>query len=752
MRLLLLAPWQVATRVFQATVSGRRGAVPVAQPPCGYVNTGSQGCALWPQQQPQTQQEQQQVPEGEGGQQRTAEELRMQTAEACAAVAVYFEQVRFAHICITTTQGDHPTSVKDAAISGEDWARTVPAVRLLVRLLPEMGTRGAVGRLPGMWTRLVAAVTPRLLEPEVLEEDAMGLLADAGLLLRLQIDWRGNLLPLAPLQPMPVAADTAAAQPFGHCPSLSLRLALEAGLLPALERLLRAAFVEQPAAAGGGQAARQEVLERRARIATCAVGCLLLTSGVFPALLAHAPVAELVPLLATLACVQRQLAAASHTLRLRKLTDFASVLPAATSTPTEFSVGERWAPMLTALAQQVRVGLEWTASAPPHPQPPAIHLWLWRFRIDVRWLAAAGGAPPPGLAAAAAQQRRMQSLMCLWWAPAVMPVQMDFLLNVHRFEDKEAGAVLSVWLECALETLHLQLCVCRACARAHLAYWGAHEEGCRAGGSGGVTAGDISGSAGNSSGSLAVGAGGNSETTSKVAAGAAAQCMEVAMEEWRLRVADRRPQMERLYEAVLTLLSLKPMRAAEEAEVRKEAARREVSSGNAAAANSAAGAGIATGSSGSGSSGGGFRLRTVGELLASTGTALLDLIEQDTLCAALAWREQTADVLGPAVGTSPSMPPAPSQPPPPPYVLVPAAARAVLYKYGGLAQRPAMESLLLPLQGPGEEEVKERAWACPFLDPPAQQVRSPPYQQQVTVTPCLPRPARHCASPSCLVA
>eukprot|EP00198_Chlamydomonas_reinhardtii_P010170 XP_001699507.1 predicted protein [Chlamydomonas reinhardtii] len=489
---------QVATRVFQATVSGRRGAVPVAQPPRGYVNTGSQGCALWPQQQPQPQQ----VPEEEGKQQRAADELRLQSAGACAAVAVYFEQ------------GDHPASVEDAAISGEDWARTVPAVRLLVRLLPEVGTRGAVRRLPRLW-QLLVAVMPQLLEPALAEEDATGLLTDVGLLLRLQLDWRGRLLPLAPLQPMPVAADTAAAQPFGHCPSLSLRLALEAGLLPALERLLRAAFVEQPAAAGGGQAGRQEVLERRARIATCAVGCLLLTSGVFPALLAHAPVAELVPLLATLARVLRRLAAAGDALLLQELPLFGSVVP--TSATSKLPPVHLWVQLLTALAQQVRVLSEWEASAPPRPQPPAIHLWVDSFRVDA-------------------------------------------------------------------------------------------------------------------------------------VASAAVHYMEAAKEEWRLHSAsDSQLHVRRLCEAAAKLLASKAVLAAKEAEAREEAERGGASSGasaSSAAADSAAGAGIATESSGCGGSGGGFRRPTVGELLASTGTALLDLIEQDMLCAALAWREQRGAALG----------------------------------------------------------------------------------------------------------
>ena len=762
LRLLLLAPWQVATRVFQATVSGRRGAVPVAQPPRGYVNTGSQGCALWPQQQPQPQQ----VPEEEGKQQRAADELRLQSAGACAAVAVYFEQVRFAHFCITTTQGDHPASVKDAAISGEDWARTVPAVRLLVRLLPEMGTRGAVGRLPGMWTRLVAAVTPRLLEPEVLEEDAMGLLADAGLLLRLQIDWRGNLLPLAPLQPMPVAADTAAAQPFGHCPSLSLRLALEAGLLPALERLLRAAFVEQPAAAGGGQAARQEVLERRARIATCAVGCLLLTSGVFPALLAHAPVAELVPLLATLARVLRRLAAAGDALLLQELPLFGSVVP--TSATSKLPPVHLWVQLLTALAQQVRVLSEWEASAPPRPQPPAIHLWVDSFRVDVRWLAAAGGAPPPG-SAAAAQQRQMQSLMCLWWAPSLVPWHSACFSDTLHLR-ANVGAILFMELEHALEAVHLQWRVCRARAHALLGHIAAREAAHRAGSSSGD-----GGGTGDSSGRRAGASADGSRTASQAVASAAVHYMEAAKEEWRLHSAsDSQLHVRRLCEAAAKLLASKAVLAAKEAEAREEAERGGASSGasaSSAAADSAAGAGIATESSGCGHSGGGFRRPTVGELLASTGTALLDLIEQDMLCAALAWREQRGAALGSGggvAGVGPSAPPAPSlPPPPPPYMLVPVAAWAVLYKYGGLAQRPAMESLLLPLQdedeehegeeeeeqeeeeeeqeeeeeeeheGEEEEEQEEEcAWLCPFLEPAeaaSEKVRRPPCQVTVPV-------------------
>eukprot|EP00198_Chlamydomonas_reinhardtii_P013228 XP_001702565.1 predicted protein [Chlamydomonas reinhardtii] len=332
---------QVAARVFQATVSGKHGALPVAQPPLGYVNTGLLGCWLDEGQQsplPQPQQPQSQnLQQGqgkEGGQQQTSGEQRVRTAEINAAVAVHF--VAAAHATARVTQ--HGTDVGGGfvAVSKTHWARAAPSLRLLVRLLPEMSTRQAVGHLPGLWRRLVAAL-PRLLEAEVIENDAMGLLADAGLLLRLHFDRRGQPLAMPPQQGLAAAgaaAGAAAAPPPGTGPGFSLRLALEAGLLPALERLLRAAFVERPAAAtaavlaGGKGRTRQEALEENARIATCAVGCLLQTSGVFPALLAHAPVEELVPLLATLARVQRQLVAVGDALLLHWKPSFQTIVPA----------------------------------------------------------------------------------------------------------------------------------------------------------------------------------------------------------------------------------------------------------------------------------------------------------------------------------------------------------------------------------------------------------------------------------------
>ena len=715
---------QVAARVFQATVSGKHGALPVAQPPLGYVNTGLLGCWLDEGQQsplPQPQQPQSQnLQQGqgkEGGQQQTSGEQRVRTAEINAAVAVHF--VAAAHATARVTQ--HGTDVGGGfvAVSKTHWARAAPSLRLLVRLLPEMSTRQAVGHLPGLWRRLVAAL-PRLLEAEVIENDAMGLLADAGLLLRLHFDRRGQPLAMPPQQGLAAAgaaAGAAAAPPPGTGPGFSLRLALEAGLLPALERLLRAAFVERPAAAtaavlaGGKGRTRQEALEENARIATCAVGCLLQTSGVFPALLAHAPVEELVPLLATLARVQRQLVAVGDALLLHWKPSFQTIVPGASVSST-LPAAAVWLQSLTALAQQVRVVSEWAALASPQtPRPPVINMRLEAFRVDVQWLAAAGGAPPPG-SAAAAQQRQMQSLMCLWWAPEAAELHSKLC---RPWADTLPELLALV--EETREALHMQLHVCRARARAYLA----HDIACEKPLGPGRGAG-----AGSGNGSQAGGAGGVAGADSETVA-VKALWMETIVDEWRSRVAGTLLGMQRQYEAASRLLCDKAMLAAAEAEARGEAAHGVASSAGAACC--AAGGGMAAGGdggggggrSGSGSGDEGFRHPTARELLASTATALLDMVEQDILCAALLRPEQPAAAKSPAAGAASD---GVASAAPLPFVLVSAAVRAVLYEFGGLGQRP-VEALLLPLPLPlpprtsaGDEETEEeRVWICSFLEP-----------------------------------
>eukprot|EP00198_Chlamydomonas_reinhardtii_P002875 XP_001692211.1 predicted protein [Chlamydomonas reinhardtii] len=137
-----------------------------------------------------------------------------------------------------------------------------------------------------------------------------------------------------PRQQQPAAAAAAA-----DC-SYSLRCALDAGLLPALEQLVRSAVGGWSTAAGatgtrlaavaaaagpaaatgpGGspqlqpqlqpQGLHQRLAMGRVTMATHAVGSLLLTSGVFPAVLAHGCPMQVVPLLSTMAGVLRCLTA-----------------------------------------------------------------------------------------------------------------------------------------------------------------------------------------------------------------------------------------------------------------------------------------------------------------------------------------------------------------------------------------------------------------------------------------------------------
>ena len=191
---------------------------------------------------------------------------------------------------------------------------------VMARLLTELPPWRAAVLLPGWW-RLVAQ------EPSVLVHDCR-LAHDAGELLRLQLgapppaSWAAEVADAASVAaasvdwpPDPaamqhgeagsageataatVAAKAAASLARGRDPSYSLRCALDAGLLPALERCLRAP-----------QSWRQADLElHSASTLITVVNCVLRYSGVWPAVLARGPVQQAVSLIATLGAAARLL-------------------------------------------------------------------------------------------------------------------------------------------------------------------------------------------------------------------------------------------------------------------------------------------------------------------------------------------------------------------------------------------------------------------------------------------------------------
>ena len=306
-----------------------------------------------------------------------------------------------------------------------------------------------------------------------------------------------------PRQQQPAAAAAAA-----DC-SYSLRCALDAGLLPALEQLVRSAVGGWSTAAGatgtrlaavaaaagpaaatgpGGspqlqpqlqpQGLHQRLAMGRVTMATHAVGSLLLTSGVFPAVLAHGCPMQVVPLLSTMAGVLRCLTAGDGRgggtggiggsgtgggslggLQLVRpprpgflvRTNFDGTVPAA----------YLWFLLMASLSRQLTAVMGAAAAArqrqseelrnrhhhssrnPGRSSGGAAEVdsasqldaiicgWLRPVRIERAWLEEAGGAPASG-SAPAMQQADMRCLMLQTWLPALveaMPLLPDPTLD-----------------------------------------------------------------------------------------------------------------------------------------------------------------------------------------------------------------------------------------------------------------------------------------------------------------------------------
>ncbi|PNW73361.1 hypothetical protein CHLRE_14g629429v5 [Chlamydomonas reinhardtii] len=168
-------------------------------------------------------------------------------------------------------------------------------VALLVLLLCKLRPRQAAARLAGLW---------RVLLCELGATSSWNGAADVGLLLRLQLEEvpRSRTAAVAPASASPAASKApaaVAATPHpaeeAFSPSFSLRCALAAGLLSRLEALLRNPQEEWPEAyATGGSS--DHLLQ-----------LLLVDSGVWPLVLAHAPAVQVASLVATLTAAMRRL-------------------------------------------------------------------------------------------------------------------------------------------------------------------------------------------------------------------------------------------------------------------------------------------------------------------------------------------------------------------------------------------------------------------------------------------------------------
>ncbi|PNW83491.1 hypothetical protein CHLRE_05g241632v5 [Chlamydomonas reinhardtii] len=417
-------------------------------------------------------------------------------------------------------------------------------LRLLVRLLPELRPRQAAARLPGLW-RLLAAVLSRLLvvpPSQDLIVDSAGLVNDASLLLRLRLDASGVVLPppeWPPRQP-PVpeqqpregthgsssgdvdaspkapAAGTAAGGGGGY--RHSLLCALDAGLLPALEQLLRTAFAGTAAGRGAGAAAAAAGASGTAAAATGApvglagsrggaaervmlamhvAGSLLLASGVFPALLLYGLLSEVVPLLATLCSVLRQLASEGGDVKLHTATRL-GVAVVLGMQESDVSAASYWKLIVGSLIEQVQCVLDaggegvtaaGLTAAPSQQQPeqqptaaaaaapaaataasaaatatasntvpdggdeqPTINKWLQPARVDPAWLLAAAGCVPGPGSSDWGWLSAMQCMFRLWALPAMntTPAISKIALPIAALDVATALLFAQLRVQCSL--------------------------------------------------------------------------------------------------------------------------------------------------------------------------------------------------------------------------------------------------------------------------------------------------------------
>ncbi|KAG2425542.1 hypothetical protein HXX76_013586 [Chlamydomonas incerta] len=302
---LTAAPHALAA-VIQATASGPCD-LAIAQPPVGYdrLPQGPQG-QLPPQLQPQRPV----VPSARSAA-AVAAATAAETAETAADTAAQGAQATAAVLYSAVHAYGLLYKIWGClACDGASYTREMCMMGVVMaRLLTELPPRQAAARLPGWWRLLVQA-------PAMLVHD-LRLARELGHLLRLQLNappppaWAGEVadaasvaaasrdwLPESAAVQGAVAAKAAASLARGKDPSYSLRCALDAGLLSALERCLRAPQAWREA--GHGPDSAGALLN--------AVNSMLRYSSVWPAVLARGPVQQTVSLIATLGAAARLLA------------------------------------------------------------------------------------------------------------------------------------------------------------------------------------------------------------------------------------------------------------------------------------------------------------------------------------------------------------------------------------------------------------------------------------------------------------
>ncbi|KAG2428366.1 hypothetical protein HXX76_010510 [Chlamydomonas incerta] len=370
-------------------------------------------------------------------------------------------------------QGHEPPQPRDHQRILQRWWGVL---HVLVRLFGQLRPRQAAARLPALWMLVVPAL-PLLVHFRELHWEALGQLADV-------------LASPAPADQAAVAAAApAAAADSGSSSSTrqhadpagcghSLRCALDAGLLPALEQLLRGAVA---GIAAPGPSVSAPVVN--AGSAGSALATLLCESGVWPAVLAHGPVEQVVPLVATLGRVAAVVAdaaapasvangfsyAAGKSLRFTACVclSLAALLEQQQQQAVAVAVaaaGQGAAPAGSAAAgaQVGQVGQE-EAGMPSHADGLALSHWLGCKRG--RGEGAAAGMGPGGAVAATAaavQRHRHRQWLADWAAlqwlpvllqPRVVRLMADPMLGSPPAHVARLGALLTARLSRSLVSL-----------------------------------------------------------------------------------------------------------------------------------------------------------------------------------------------------------------------------------------------------------------------------------------------------------
>ncbi|PNW80717.1 hypothetical protein CHLRE_07g327050v5 [Chlamydomonas reinhardtii] len=476
--------------VIQVTVSGPCD-LAIAQPPAGHDRLPPQS----PQLQPQTQQ----LAKPSVGPSPSLPSLSAAAAAAAvpySAVHAYglLEEVGYCLACHGSCRVENLSLI--AVVMG--------------RLLAELPPPRAAVLLPGWW-RLLAQQPSMLLQPTWLVQVVGELLrlqlnapppaawaadaTDAASAVAAGVDWpqqgaaAHNLggKPAVGAAAAPIAAKAAASLALERDPSYSLRCALEAGLLPALERCLRTP-----------QAWRQVGSQPDSACSLLlVVNSVLRDSGVWPAVLARGPVQQAVSLIATLGTAARLLQVEETWCGVIRLAS-----QPGTERGTELGAGDHLCAYLAAMLEQgadvraLRERAQRQREGQPQPQQearqpaaqrqgqgpqgqpeqpppqgaatnaattaaaaaaaaPTLHLnsvmeamlledgSVRPSTFSIAWMAAAGGLPAPG-SAADRQQQLLTSFAVYHWLPVLAKATREAMQDLQACAGRTLAQALLV--------------------------------------------------------------------------------------------------------------------------------------------------------------------------------------------------------------------------------------------------------------------------------------------------------------------